>query len=400
MLVLCGPGNNGGDGYVAARLLAARGVSVHVAASLPPATELAKQAFARWGGQAEVLQQAHPAPVMIDALYGTGLSRALDRDPGAALRMLSAHADLILAADLPSGLSADDGADLGAIAADITIALGAAKPAHLLQPAAARCGRILIADIGVSVRSAIDVLERPVLIPPGPEDHKYTRGMVAVVGGGMAGAASLGAGAAARLAGYTVLCGEGDAPSSVVRRGFAATLADPRLDALLIGPGMRDTSENRAMLDAALASPVALVLDAGALALVTPVRLKRNGPTIVTPHAGEFDRMFGASTASKIDRARDAAVRSGATVVFKGSATVIASPDGRVTLSPAASPWLASAGTGDVLAGIVVAMLARGLNAHDAACAGVWLHGEAARLAGPGLIADDLIAQISKAAWS
>ena len=397
VLVLCGPGNNGGDGYVAARVLAERGVSVNVAALGPPQTDLAKAACAAWGGEAARLADCVPAPVMIDALFGTGLSRRLDDEIGTALWTLYALTDLIIAADLPSGVGTNDGADLGAVPADITIAFGAAKPAHLLQPSASLCGRVLIADIGIAADGAAEVLPWPQVSPPTSRDHKYTRGLVAVVGGDMAGAATLGVTAAAHLAGYTILCGKGDAPAAVVRRGFEATLADSKLDALLIGPGLSDTPANRAKLDAALASRVALVIDAGALGLVTPEVLRRKASTILTPHEGEFARLFGQLDGSKIDRARAAAVQSGATIIYKGSDTVIASPDGRVTLAPPASPWLATAGTGDVLAGMATAMLGRGLPPHEAACAAVWLHGEAARRAGVGFIADDLCRHIPAA---
>ena len=397
-LVLCGPGNNGGDGYGAARLLAARGLTVRVAASAPPQTDLAQHAAALWAGAVEPLVEAAPAPVLVDCLFGTGLSRALEPATATPLARLAQAAHHVIAADLPSGVDTDDGGNLGAVRADLTIAFSAAKPAHLLQPAATLCGRVLVADIGIRVTGDMAVLARPHLPAPGPQDHKYTRGMVAVVPGEMAGAATLGVTAAARCAGYTVFCGKGDAPASIVRRSFAATIADPRLDAMLIGPGLGDTPDNRDKLATALASEVALVLDAGALALVTPEQLKaRAAPTLLTPHEGEFVRLFGALAGSKIDRALAAARVSGAGIVFKGADTVIATPDGRVALAPAASPWLASAGTGDVLAGIVAGMLARGLEPHDAATTAIWLHGEAARRAGPGLIADDLPAHLPAA---
>ena len=391
VLVICGPGNNGGDGYVAARLLRARGATVRVAASGSPSADLAKAAAARWGEPVEPLGDALPAPVLVDALFGTGLTRALSAELAEPLRRLAKAAHFVIAADLPSGVGTDDGTDLGAVRADLTIALGAAKPAHLLQPGASLCGTVLVENIGINVAGKVDVLARPLLAAPTAADHKYSRGMVAIVAGDMPGAATLGATAAARIAGYTILCGTGDAPASVVRRNFRAALGDPRLSAMLIGPGMADTPDNRAKLEAALAFDVPLVLDAGALALVEPEALAaRTASTILTPHLGEFVRLFGEGTASKIDRARDAARRARATIVFKGADTVIASPDGRVTLAPAASSWLASAGTGDVLAGIMASALARGLPPHTAACAAVWLHGEAARRAGPGLIADDL----------
>jgi ADP-dependent NAD(P)H-hydrate dehydratase / NAD(P)H-hydrate epimerase len=397
VLVLCGPGNNGGDGYVAARLLRERGIDVRVVASGEPRTDLAKVARARWPGAVTTIWESEPAPVMLDAVFGTGLTRALDSELGTALWTLYALSDLIIAADVPSGVGSDDGAVLGAIPADITIALAAAKPAHLLQPAAALCGRVFVADIGCPVSSEASVLPQPSLPAPGPEDHKYSRGMVAVVAGEMGGAATLAVTAAARCAGYTVLVGEGDAPASVIRRGFEATISDPKLGVMLIGPGLSDTAANRARLEAALASNVPLVLDAGALGLVTPQELRRTAATIVTPHAGEFDRLFDVGDIDKLTRARAAAVESGAVVVFKGSDTVIATPSGEAILAPAASPWLASAGTGDVLAGIVAAMLARGLAPMKAASAAVWLHGDAARRAGAGLIADDLAGHLPAA---
>jgi ADP-dependent NAD(P)H-hydrate dehydratase / NAD(P)H-hydrate epimerase len=397
VLVLCGPGNNGGDGYVAARVLAERGISVRVAALALPKTDLAKSARARWSGDVEALDAARPAPVLVDTLFGTGLTRPLDAAVSATLARLTEASRLVIAADLPSGVATDDGSDLGASAAAITLTFGAAKPAHLLQPAASLCGRVLVADLGMAPQSGADVLTRPRLAAPTARDHKYTRGMVAVVVGDMAGAATLGVTAAAHLAGYTVLCGKGDAPAAVVRRGFEATLTDPKLGAMLIGPGLSDTPANRTKLDIMLASRVALVIDAGALGIVSPERLRRAPATILTPHEGEFVRLFGQLKGSKIDRATAAAAQSGAIVILKGSDTVIASPDGRVTLAPPASPWLATAGTGDVLAGIATAMLGRGLGAHEAACAAVWLHGEAARRAGVGFIADDLCRRIPAA---
>jgi hydroxyethylthiazole kinase-like uncharacterized protein yjeF len=397
VLVLCGPGNNGGDGYVAARLLQARGVSVTVAAFAPPTTDLARTARARWSGAVAALADATPAHVLVDALFGTGLTRPLDAAVGAILNRLAKASRLVIAADLPSGVATDDGTQLGAAPVHITLAFGALKPAHLLQPAASLCGRVLLAEIGVQPQSHANVLARPHLPPPTASDHKYTRGMVAVVSGDMPGAATLGVTAAAHLAGYTILCGKGDAPAAVVRRGFEATLTDAKLGALLIGPGLSHTQNNRAKIDAALGSRVPMVVDAGALGLVTPESLKRAACTILTPHEGEFVRLFGPLCGSKIDRARSAAAQSDATVVLKGPDTVIASPDGRVTLAPPASPWLATAGTGDVLAGIAVAMLGRGLEAHEAACAAVWLHGEAAWRAGVGFIADELCLYIPSA---
>ncbi|MEP6786321.1 MAG: NAD(P)H-hydrate dehydratase [Sphingomonadales bacterium] len=390
VLVACGPGNNGGDGYVAARVLAGRGVAVRVAASGEPTTDLARAARSRWNGPVEALHTAETAPVLVDALFGTGLRRGLDEMLGSALQRLVSGAKLTIAADLPSGFASDDGADLGGAGADITIAFGAAKPAHLLLPAASRCGHVLIAYIGIEFTSKINVLSKPHLRIPGPNDHKYTRGMVAIVGGEMPGAAALAAQAAARSgAGYVVTLGlDRPLPNAIVSRPMcrlALTLADKRLGAMVIGPGLGTTNDDA--LTQALASNVPMVIDGDSL----PNFTRRDAPTILTPHAGEFSRLFGDKGGSKLDRTRIAARSANATIIHKGADTVIASPDGRATLAPLGSPWLSTAGTGDVLAGVAGAMLARGLDTYDAACAAVWLHAEAARRVGAVLIADDLL---------
>ncbi|CAN5377601.1 hypothetical protein BH09PSE4_BH09PSE4_06250 [soil metagenome] len=211
VLVLCGPGNNGGDGYVAARLLAEAGVEVRVVASASPATDAARIAAAGWTGSVEAIDSAATAPILIDALFGTGLKRALDPALAAHLTRLVGGARLSIAVDLPSGTASDDGAILGDVPQfDVTLALGAPKPSHLLQPAASHMGEIRVLDIGVAVQSAASVLVRPKLPEPRPDTHKYTRGMVAIVGGAMPGATLLAAEAAMRAgAGYVELLGEG-----------------------------------------------------------------------------------------------------------------------------------------------------------------------------------------------
>lgn len=390
VLIVCGPGNNGGDGYVAARWLRSFGMSVRVAAVAPPLTDLARAARVRWDGSVEDLASTDPAPVLVDALFGTGLRRSLAPDLTARLKWLVDSARLTIAADIPSGLASDDGRDLGAACANVTVAFGAAKPAHLLLPGAAKCGTVLIADLGVAASSSTNVLTSPHLRAPGLEDHKYTRGMVAVAGGDMPGAAALAVRAAASsAAGYAVALGiERSLPDAIVTRpasDLGVMLADKRLKALIIGPGLgrgRDGAFKQA-----LGSDVPLIVDGDGLAGFS----RRDAPTILTPHAGEFDRLFGTGEGNKIDRARDAARASNSTIVFKGADSVIASPDGRITLSPLGPSWLSTAGTGDVLAGVAGAMLAQGLDTHEAACAAVWLHAEAARRAGAALIADDLI---------
>lgn len=403
-LVLCGPGNNGGDGYVIARELRGRGVDVRVAALADPRSPAAIHAREQWSGAIETLGEAGSAPLLVDALFGTGLGRPLDASVASALARLAEAARVRIAVDLPSGVATDDGAILSAVPDfDLTITFATLKPSHLLQPAARHMGRIAVADIGLAAESSLSRIERPVLPPPGPDDHKYSRGYVAVVAGAMPGAAALTASAAARAgAGYVRLIGdrERDVPHAIVQGEGSAreVLADARIGAVAIGPGLGRDAGARALLDEALGCGSPLVIDADALHLLDDggATLRALPHTsVLTPHAGEFDRLFGASGASKIERARDAARRSGAVVLFKGSDTVIAAPNGQAAIAPPAPAWLASGGTGDVLAGVVAAMLARGLDAFEAACAAAWVHGRAAERAGPGLIADDLVAGLA-----
>ncbi len=401
-LILCGPGNNGGDGYVAARLLLERGLDVRVAACSGPTTEVAIAARKRWTGVVEQLEDAQPAQVLVDALFGTGLSRPLDAKIGNLLKRLADAARYLVAVDLPSGVGTDDGADLGAVSADVTLALGSLKPAHVLFPAARLCGTTKTLDIRILTSSVTHVLNRPQLPAPGPQDHKYRRGLVAVVGGQMAGAGVLSARAAMRIAGYVVAANlNGLGPDALVHHEWPEIASDDRVGALLIGPGLGRDASSRAQLDRALHTVHPLVLDADAIRLLNDAELlnlrRRSTPMIMTPHSGEFEALFGNGPGSKIDRARFAAAKSGAVIVLKGADTVIAAPDGRVRVSVGAPGWLASAGTGDVLAGLLAGCLANGQAPFEAASAAVWLHNEAARLAGPGLIADDLSAVVPKA---
>jgi len=403
VLILCGPGNNGGDGYVAAAALARAAVFVRVAATGEPRSDAAQRARARWHGPVEPLADAPAAPVVVDALFGTGLARPLDPTLASALLRLAGDAQLTIAVDLPSGVATDTGEALGEVPrCDLTLALGAPKPAHLLQPAARFCGTVRVLDIGVPAAGDVTVLDRPKLRPPGPDSHKFTRGMVAIASGGMAGAALLASEAAMRAgAGYVALLGpvRPGEPHALVRKPLDDhALADPRIGALLVGPGLGRGDDAKAILEKALATHHPLVIDGDALHLVTPERLKaRGGAMILTPHAGEFDALFGKGGASKIDRTLAAAGASGAVVAFKGADTVIAAPDGRAHVAGDANDWLSTAGTGDVLAGTVSAMLASGLAPLDAAAAGVWLHRDAARRAGAAFIADDLAAMLTPA---
>ncbi|MEG8058182.1 NAD(P)H-hydrate dehydratase [Sphingomonas sp. 22L2VL55-3] len=311
------------------------------------------------------------------------------------LHSLANAAQLSIAIDLPSGLATDSGRALSTPPVfDLTLALGAIKPAHLLQPAARYCGQIHLLDIGVPTVSQAEVLKTPSLPTPGPDSHKYTRGMVAIIAGTMSGASDLAALAAMRAgAGYVTLLGDSEGPPhALVRMPFSDyALANERIGALVIGPGLGRDDAAKARLEAALTSGHPLIIDGDALRLLDPDRIKAlDVPVILTPHSGEFDVLFGKSNADKITRAREAATRANAIVVFKGADTVIAAPDGRVRIAPGASDWLSTAGTGDVLAGAIGAMLAARLDPLDAACAGVWLHGDAARRLGAAFIADDL----------
>lgn len=395
-LVLCGPGNNGGDGYVIARALRERGVDVRVAALGAPTTPAAARAREGWGGEVESLAGAAPAPLLVDALFGTGLTRALDPSISQRLGALAAEARLRIAIDLPSGAASDDGALLSPVPdCDLTVTFQTLKPSHLLQPAARHMGKIVVADIGVEVESRLVALGRPSLSAPGPDAHKYSRGYVGVVAGEMPGAAGLTATAALRAgAGYVRLIGEAfvaGVPLGVVQGTDG--LDDDRIGALVVGPGLGRGDRAGALLDRALATGKALILDADALILLG----EREVPgAILTPHEGEFRHLFPDLTGSKIDRARAAAARTGAMIVYKGADTIVAAPDGRAAIAAAPS-WLASAGTGDVLAGVISAQRAAGQEPFEAACSGVWLHSRAGALAGPALIADDLASHLPAA---
>jgi hydroxyethylthiazole kinase-like uncharacterized protein yjeF len=395
-LILCGTGNNGGDGYVAARHLGERGVAVRIAALGEPKSDAAKQARSKWGGEIEMLSlDTAPAPLVVDCLFGTGLKRGLEEAVVKQFSSLCGTALVTIACDLPSGVNSDSGAELGPIPAfDLTVALGALKPAHLLHPAMHKCGRLILADIGVDASAEWHEIAAPTLPPLDPGGHKYDRGLVHLLAGKMPGAIALAATAAARSgAGYVRVSTSrpiDGLPAAIVQTD-TASVNDDRIGCLLVGPGMGDIPQ---VLTLALTSRAPKVIDADAIThLGEPGRLKGQD-AIVTPHSGEFRALFGEIAGSKPEQALEAARRSGAVVVFKGPDTIVASSDGRIGFAPPAPAWLASAGTGDVLAGMIAAMRARGLPAFEAASAGVWLHGRAAEIAGPQIIADDLAAAI------
>ncbi len=402
-LVACGPGNNGGDGYVIARRLRERGVRVRVAASSEPKTDAARDARAGWDGPVEPLAEAAPAPLFVDALFGTGLSRPLAADVAEPARRLMAAARRRVAVDLLSGLATDDGAVLTELpAADLTVALGALKRAHRLMPAAALCGEVAVADIGLDLPAGDNVpreIARPRIAGPGFESHKYSRGKVLVVAGAMPGASMLAALAAQRAgAGYVELLGgvgEG-VPHALVRRAWDDdALRDARIGAIVIGPGLGTDAEAERRLHLALATGKPLLIDADALTLIARQGTQRiEAPAVLTPHGGEYARLFGEVPGSALDRAREGARRTGAVLLLKGACTVVADPDGRAAIGAPAPGWLASAGTGDVLAGILGTLLAQTGDPFVAAQGAVWLHSEAGRCAGPTLIADDLIGHL------
>jgi hydroxyethylthiazole kinase-like uncharacterized protein yjeF len=407
--VLCGPGNNGGDGYVIAQALHERGGDVAVVAPYEPKTEAARHARELFTGDLLDRDASVHGEVFVDCLFGVGLTRPLDARDDALIARLSAAHRLSVAVDVPSGVESDTGAWLSEVPAfALTLALGAWKPAHALMPASAATGALRLVEIGIApVAAAAQFVTRPSLSAPAADAHKYERGLLAVVGGAMPGASVLAATAAQGCgAGYVRLLSVSSSavPEDIVQvtGPLADALADGRIDALLVGPGLGRDADARARLDLALAAGSAAVLDADALVLITRQDMEeRTQPTIATPHAGELatlERTFGCSgEGSKIERAIALAQTSGMIIVAKGPDTVIAAPDGRVACAMRASSWLSIAGTGDVLAGTIASRLATGAESFTAACEGVWLHGEAARLCPPAFTAGTLARTLPRA---
>jgi len=424
VLVLCGPGNNGGDGFVAARLLkvAGRDVTLALFGARDGVKGDAAVMAQRWSG---AVRAATPllvmqADVIVDALFGAGLSRDLD---GAALALVDAVNEsgaAVIAVDLPSGLHGDDGQPRGAAAirATRTVTFFRPKPGHLLLPGRLLCGELHVAEIGIPDAVVAEI--RPLQWRNDPalwkaelprlriDGHKYQRGHVLLRGGDKPGAALLAGHAALRIgAGLATLALPQEAlalpggPDALMRQrcdgipDWRAALKDARRNALLLGPGNGAGAATRQMVLDALATKRPTVLDADALtafaenprALFDAIK----GPVVLTPHDGEFARLFpDLGMLPKLARTRAAAKMSNAMILLKGADTVIASPDGRAAINANAPPDLATAGAGDVLAGFVTGLLAQGMPAFEAACAATWLHGEAAREGGAGLIADDL----------
>lgn len=404
--VLCGPGNNGGDGYVIARELTRRGAVTTVVAPMEPTTEAAIAAREAWGGTADA---GGHGGVLVDCLFGSGLTRPLSRELTSLLNLEAARHHLRVAVDLPSGIDSDRAVALsdGLPAYDLTLALGAWKFAHWLMPAMPAMGERRLVPIGIGgPAAAATLLHRPLLAAPARDAHKYTRGLVLVVAGRMPGAAQLACDGALR-AGAGAVRLSGASPSAlqpdVVHKDepLADLLADDRTGAVLVGPGLGRDGAARGKLAEILASGQAAVVDADALALLYPAEVaNRTAPLVLTPHEGEMHRLadtFGIEGESKVARATALARSARAVVVAKGPDTVIAAPDGRTILAPSPTSWLAVAGTGDVLAGAIASRLATHGDPLAAACEGVWLHGEAARRAGPAMLASELALNMSAA---
>jgi len=417
--VLCGPGNNGGDGFVVARMLDEFGFIVRVAHDAEPKGDAAAMSD-QWKGTRVALEPEalDGAKLVVDGLFGAGLSRPLE---GAAAQVVEALNDLpVVAIDIPSGISGDTGQPLGGVyvKAALTVTFFRKKPGHLLLPGRALCGETVVADIGIPAEAANTQLREnaPALwnFPwPQLEGHKYSRGHCVVVSGPAhaTGAARLAARAALRVgAGLVSVASPPDAVAvnaanltAIMIKVFdgaarlGALLSDKRLNAVALGPGLGVGKDTRELVTTVLKSGAGVVLDADAITSFQdePQTLFSllDDRCVLTPHEGEFERLFPGlldRSASKLEAARAAAAQALAVVVLKGADTVIAAPSGKAVINANAPPFLATAGAGDVLAGLIAGLLAQGMPAFDAACAGTWLHGEAARLFGPGLIAEDL----------
>lgn len=433
VVVLAGPGNNGGDGFVAARLLAQRGFRVRLmlAGEIARIKGDAAIAAKKWTGPIEPANVGgfSGASVIVDALFGAGLDRTVEEPARSLIEGMNAEPAPIVAVDLPSGINGTTGAAMGcAVKAAQTITFFRKKPGHLLLPGRLYCGSIAVADIGIpdSVLGSIaaktfentPALWRQYFPQPREAGHKYDRGHVVIASGPVwsTGAARLAARGALRAGTGLVtiaspreaLAVNAAASLAIMVRPvdgageLAKFLADRRLNAFAIGPGVGVGQATCDMVLAALSGERAVVLDADAITsfagrpqLLAEALRRRSHATILTPHEGEFSRYFCAldeknKIGSKLDKARLAAALTGAVILLKGADTVVASADGRAAIAANAPPYLATAGAGDVLTGVAAALLAQGMPAFEAASAAVWLHGEAAGVFGPGLISEDL----------
>jgi NAD(P)H-hydrate epimerase len=439
VVVLAGPGNNGGDGFVAGRALADRGwpVRIALAGDRQALKGDAALAAARWDGPVVAFGRdvLSGGALVIDAVFGAGLARPLDGVVREVIETADAGRDVapIIAVDVPSGLHGDTGQVMGAAPrATLTVTFFRRKPGHLLMPGRALCGAVEVVDIGIP-DAVLDRIgprhfaDEPALwgsrFPrPRADGHKYDRGHAVAVSGGVSstGACRLAATAALRVgAGLVTVASPPSAllvnaahlTAVMVRpvdgpAGLADLLSDRRKNAVLVGPGAGIGEETRALATVGLDGPRSVVLDADALtsfadapddlwrAIAAPGR--GGAPVVLTPHEGEFGRIFPdlGRDLGRVERARRAAARAGAVVLLKGPDTVVAAPDGRAAINAEAPPWLATAGSGDVLAGLILGLVAQGMTGFDAAAAAAWIHGAAAKDFGPGLIAEDLATSI------
>ncbi|MFZ5720090.1 MAG: NAD(P)H-hydrate dehydratase [Pseudomonadota bacterium] len=416
-LVLCGPGNNGGDGYVAARLLKAQGWPVEVRALAEPATPDAQAMSARWDGPIRPLNGSLDAGLVVDALFGAGLSRPLEGAAAQAAANLATRPEAVVSVDIPSGVPGDTGRPAGpAFCAGLTVTFHARKPGLVLEPGRSLCGEVVVVDIGLGDTPSNLVENGPELwlsrFPwPSAASHKHARGRLIVLSGEAwsTGAARLAARAGLRIgAGLVTLYAGPDALASnashleaVMLKPFENDLeleqAADEADAAVIGPAAGVTEVTLRNVLALARTGAALVIDADAITVFRddPEELFSvlDRDDVLTPHPGEFERLFPGllkSAPERITAAREAAAKAGAVVLLKGSDTVVAAPDGRAAVNINGSPWLATAGSGDVLAGFIGGLVAQGMESFEAACAAAWIHAEAAELHGPGLISEDL----------
>ncbi|MFI4934627.1 MAG: NAD(P)H-hydrate dehydratase [Caulobacterales bacterium] len=418
-LVLAGPGNNGGDAYVAARVLKDLGWDVRLAALAPPRTDDAKAAAGGWSGPVGALEgDFGDAEIVIVGLFGAGLDRPLTGEALHLARASERAACRFVAIDLPSGLSGDDARPVGdaAFRAALTVTFHARKLAHVLQPGRAYCGEVVVADIGLGETRVALCENTPELwlakFPwPSLTAHKHARGQLIVVSGEAwrTGAARLAARGALRIgAGLVTLLSPPDALEINAAHLEAVMLApfetDQELEqaaasveAAVIGPAAGVNDSTLANVLALARTGAALIIDADALTVFRddPEELFTvlDRDDVLTPHPGEFERVFPGvlkGAKNKVEAAREAARRAGAVVLIKGADTVIAAPDGRAAVNLNGSPWLATAGSGDVLAGFIGGLVAQGMESFEAACAGAWIHAECGARFGPGLISEDL----------
>ncbi|MBV8682312.1 MAG: NAD(P)H-hydrate dehydratase [Caulobacteraceae bacterium] len=416
--VLAGPGNNGGDAYVAGRLLEAKGWPVRLEALVPPKSEDAISAASDWGRSAEPLKDTADGSIVVDGLFGAGLDRPLPPEVARLARNLERTKARVVAIDTPSGLSGDAGRPVGPVCfqASVTVTFHRRKPGHVLQPGRALCGEVVVADIGLGATSSKLFENGPELwldrYPwPSVSAYKQSRGRVGVISGEAwhTGAARLAARGALRIGAGLVTVLSPPESLMVNASHLEAVMLRPfdndveleglagQLEAVIIGPAAGVTEATLANVLALARTGAALVLDADALTVF------RDEPTdlfsvvdrddVLTPHQGEFERVFPGllkAAPERITAVRQAAARAEAVVLLKGPDTVIAAPDGRAAVNMNGTPWLATAGSGDVLAGLIGGLLAQGMDSFLAAAAAVWIHAACADAFGPGLISEDL----------